>query len=120
MSPLQIYCQGVINRTHRDGWIEIIMPILAPFIAQLIGQCFKSGPQMRESVSNLNFSQRLAIMAVARKTATAANIPVFRGRGKATAAIAKAIEEELKSTLLLDAGNDSWQEAFDEATRYSV
>lgn len=119
MSTIETFCNGIVTRSQRDGWLEVIVPIVAPIITQLIAQCFKNGPQMQQALQQITFAQRVVIMRTAKQITTDAGIPILRGRARATAAVAEAIEAEIRAAQQLDAGPSVWQAAFDEAVCYA-
>lgn len=114
MNPLETYFQNVVARLNRDGWVEIIIPLIAPTITQLIARCFDSGEEMAESASRLTFRQKLGLMAAARQIAVDAGIPSYRRRA-AINAITAAIENEYRAQVELDRGMDVWRQAYMDA-----
>jgi len=115
MTPLESAYTNIIKRA---GWVEIVIPILAPLLNELIKRCFDSGSAMREGIRKLNFRQRIAINNVARQACVDCGIRVGR-RAAATSALSSAIEAEIKDALSRDASEDVWQKAYDDATSFS-
>lgn len=117
-TPFQVFLDNVIARTQRDGWIEFVLPLIQPLIEALIKRCTDSGASLQLAASNLTRMQRAAIVSMARQATIEGGIPVFRGRLRATLALAQAIEEELRDVASRDFGPDVWQAAYNEATCY--
>lgn len=118
MTPLESFCTATVARTHKDGWIEIVVPIVAPIISKLIERCFDNGTSMRNGLRNLNFAQRIALNNAAREICNDCGIRIGL-RGRAVNSIATAIQAEIKEALKLDTSDDTWQAVFEEATRYA-
>jgi len=111
MSPLETAYTNIIKRA---GWVEIVMPLLAPFLSELLKLCFDNGREMREGLRRLSFRQRMAINNTARQICVECGVRLGR-RAAATQALSEAIEAEIKDALSRDAGDDLWQEAYDDA-----
>jgi hypothetical protein len=118
MAPLESFYTGIVTRVHRDGWVEIIMPILAPIINNLIERCFDNGPAMREGLRRLNFAQQIAINNAARQICNECGIRILQ-RSRAVASISAALQAEIKEALTRDASDEAWQEFYNDVVRYS-
>ncbi len=115
MSPLEQSLNRIEQRIHRDGWIEIVLPIVTPIITRLIDQCFDSGSDMRESLPRLTFGQRVGLMQASRQIVLDSGVPIRR-RVQAIRSTQSAILAEIADCEIASA--DDWQTAYDEATRY--
>ena len=114
---LHDFAASVEDRVKRDGWMEIIIPLLIPLFTQLIEQCLNNRSALAAyAEGRRGWLQQAQLRLACRSTVSEAGIRGPLRVGRATTALVEAIHAELTETAAKASGdNDIYQMAIDEA-----
>ena len=113
MSPVQFFFENVEQRIHKDGWVEIIIPLITPIITAWLQRCLDNGSQLRQAITSPTWLQIQAINGMSRRIVLDSNVKLLRRRA-AILAVTDAIQLEMRDTARLDHGDIFWDDAFNE------
>ena len=120
MSVVETFSRGVEDRMRKDGWVEVIVPILMPFFMSMIEQCLNNRQALADYAKGTrNRRQAIQLRLAARSTVSEAGVRGPIRIGRATSALVDAIHAELDVASGMDgSGTDIYQDAIDEAFSY--
>ena len=114
---LHDFAGAVEDRVKRDGWMEIVIPLLIPLFTQLIEQCMNNRDALASyAEGRRGWMQQSRLRMACRSTVSEAGIRGPMRVGRATTALVEAIHAELTETAAKASGDgDIFQMAIDEA-----
>jgi len=114
---LHDFAASVEDRVKRDGWMEIVIPMLIPLFTQLIEQCLNNRSALASyAEGRRGWMQQAQLRLACRSTVSEAGIRGPLRVGRATTALVDAIHAELTEVAAkASGGDDIFQMAIDEA-----
>jgi len=111
---IQGFAEGVDARMKKEGFIEVLVPILMPLFAELIKNCLNNRAELEGYVcGRRNVLQKARLQFKARQAAIEAGVR-FAQRGQFTRSLVNAIHAECDDCAGRMAG-DMYDEALAEA-----
>lgn len=116
MGVLESFSANVAERAKKEGWIEVVVPIVLPLVVELINRCFENRNQLAAFCQGQRSQLQLAGLRIrCNQAAREAGVRGVVRVQRAGSAILNAVIAEIDDGHVMAGDVDLFQAAIDEA-----